>query len=83
MKNCLRNTPSARGLRLQHIVLDVVHDKLNTYPDREGIETIPRSKWGYRILLNPYTESEGIETRVNRFLDYPCWVEYLPRGRGD
>ena len=57
--------------------------KLNTYPDREGIETTKPQQALYKTPLNTYPDREGIETMGNLSASHGGWVEYLPRPRGD
>ena len=56
---------------------------LNTYPDREGIETPTNVRECPVRGLNTYPDREGIETPSQRRLRKRWQVEYLPRPRGD
>ena len=55
---------------------------LNTYPDREGIETNLVSNSIVTIALNTYPDREGIETRT-RGCDRRCrWLNTYPDREG-
>ena len=62
MKNCLRKTPSERGLRQVVAWCVWINHWLNTYPDREGIETQQHHLPNNSVWLNTHPEREGIET---------------------